>query len=467
MSLDNSRNLDQIVLEMRAAKSSEHSIKVFSHYFMKLARQESFLIPEEQISPVEDLPVLGELAGFEQAGIAAMGQVMLIKLNGGLGTSMGLSSAKSLIKVKDGLSFLDLIARQIIHGRKSYGAQLSLVLMNSFYTESDSIALLYSKYPEVVSGSSLPLSFLQNKVPKLDSATLLPVKWPNNRELEWCPPGHGDIYPSLWERQIIKEALDAGIRYAFISNADNLGAVISPTLLGYMVEQKLPFVMEVAKRTPSDRKGGHLAQLASGQLVLRERAQCPPDQIEAFEDIKKYSYFNTNSLWINLEFLADILDRQEGLLDLPLIRNEKNVDPEDSASPLVYQLETAVGSAISVFEGAGAVEVPRDRFLPVKTTSDLLTLWSDRYQLQAGCYLEKRRECIAADTRVSLDRDYFQSYSQFQERFANGAPSLAECSELTVKGDVFFGKEVRCRGKVVLENSSAQPLLVPDGTLLE
>src|SRR5690606_26731533 len=146
-------------------------------------------------------------------------------------------------------------------------------------------------------------------------------------------------------------------------------------------EKQLPFLMEVADRTRADSKGGHLARRPDGQLILREIAQCPPDELEKFQDIDRYGYFNTNNLWLHLPTLRKILDERKGVLGLPLIRNEKPVDPTNLKSYRVYQLETAMGSAIAVFPGAQAVCVPRTRFLPIKKNNDLLVLWSDAYCL--------------------------------------------------------------------------------------
>ncbi len=192
------------------------------------------------------------------------------------------------------------------------------------------------------------------------------------------------------------DAAGRGYRYAFTSNVDNLGATIEPAILGYFVAQGLPFMMEVADRTEADQKGGHLARrAATGRLLLRETAQCPPSDTEAFQDITRHRYFNTNNLWINLDALADLLARSEDGVALPLIRNSKTVDPRDPDSPPVYQLETAMGAAIELFDGAGAIRVPRSRFAPVKTTDDLLGVRSD-------AYLSDRR--LARDARPATRR---------------------------------------------------------------
>jgi UTP--glucose-1-phosphate uridylyltransferase len=364
---------------------------------------------------------------------------------------MGLSKAKSLLPVKQGQSFLELIAHQV------RGAGCPLVLMNSFSTQADSLAMLdgLGALP-----GELPRDFLQHKVPKLDRETLRPVSWPVEH-LRWCPPGHGDIYNALVTRGVLAELRTAGIRVAFVSNSDNLGATLDPRILGYLLDNELPFLMEVADRTAADRKGGHLA-LQGEQLILRESAQCPPADTARFQDVTRHRYFNTNNLWIDLVALEALLERSEGALALPLIRNAKTVDPRDGGSTPVYQLESAMGSAIALFDGAGALRVPRTRFSPVKTTADLLRVRSD-----ATTLTDDGRVVPATDHTplITLDPRYFKRVSDLDARFPGGAPSLVDCRSLSVRGDWTFGSGVVVRGDVTLETD--RPRRVPDGTVLE
>ena len=142
-------------------------------------------------------------------------------------------------------------------------------------------------------------------------------------------------------------------------------------------------MMEVTDRTEADRKGGHIARKGGG-YVLRETAQTPDEDLDALQDIGRHRYVNTNNLWVDLQALKAVLDERDGVLGLPLIVNKKTVDPGDKSSPEVYQLETAMGAAVGVFEGARPLRVPRTRFSPVKTTEDLLALRSDAYVLRRG-----------------------------------------------------------------------------------
>ena len=99
---------------------------------------------------------------------------------------------------------------------------------------------------------------MQNKVPKIDVKSLAPIDWPPNPSLEWCPPGHGDIYPSLLGSELLDELLNEGKNFLFVSNSDNLGATLDLRLLDFFARSGAPFLMEVTARTAADRKGGHL-----------------------------------------------------------------------------------------------------------------------------------------------------------------------------------------------------------------
>jgi len=258
----------------------------------------------------------------------------------------------------------------------------------------------------------------------------------------------------------------------FISNSDNLGATLDLGILGYMADEQIPFLMEVAERTEADKKGGHIARLRTpgrahddGQLILREVAQCPEDDLPAFQDIGKHRYFNTNNIWVNLVHLKQLLDANNNVLKLPMIRNAKTVDPKDARSPAVYQLETAMGAAIGVFAGAQVLCVGRDRFMPVKTCDDLLRLRSDIYTLDQDYQL--RAGAGSQMTLIQLDSRYYKRIEDFEARFPEGAPSLRACAQLVVQGDVRFGAGVVCTGAVRILNLTDAQRQLPAGSLIK
>jgi len=448
--------LSASVEKMRREGLPDAAIDTFRHYYVQLAEGATGMLPESEIEPVDDVQDLDALPDAD----AALDQAVVIKLNGGLGTSMGMTRAKSLIEAKDGLSFLDVIARQVVELRRRSGARLPLVLMNSFSTQADTLAAL-ERHPEVA--SDLPPDFVQHKEPKLLVDGLTPVEWPDDPAQEWCPPGHGDLYTALLTSGMLDALLDRGYRYAFVSNSDNLGAVLDPRILGWVARERIPFAMEVTDRTEADRKGGHIARRPGGGYLLRETAQTPDEDLGALQDITRHRYVNTNNLWVDLPALGDVMRERDGVLGLPLIVNRKTVDPADGSTPAVYQLETAMGAAIGEFDGARPVRVPRRRFSPVKTTEDLLALRSDAYVLTEDVRVELAPERGGTPPVIDLDDDYYKLLRDFDARFPNGAPSLLACERIAITGDVSFGRDVTVRGAVTLRG----PRHVEDGTLLE
>jgi UTP--glucose-1-phosphate uridylyltransferase len=459
-----SDGLQKSLEKMRAEGVAELAARNFEHYYRLLEEGDQGVLPESELEPVDHVPDAEDLEPGGEAARDALDRTLVLKLNGGLGTSMGMTRAKSLLEAKDGLTFLDVIARQVLHLRERSGARLPLVLMDSFYTRDDSLEAL-ERYPDLK--ADVPLDFLQGKVPKLTADELAPVDWPDDRDLEWAPPGHGDLYTSLTTSGMLDELLDKGYEYAFVSNADNLGATLDERILGWFARERLPFAMEVADRTEADRKGGHLARRRGGGLVLREIAQTPDDDVDAFQDTSRHRFFNTNTLWVNLRALASLLEERGGVLGLPMIVNRKTVDPNDDSSPKVIQLETAMGAAIDVFEGAAALRVPRERFAPVKTTNDLLVVRSDAYVLT-----EDARVVVSPERRLSglplvdLDAEHFKLLRDFDARFPEGPPSLVECERLGVMGDVRFGARVVVRGEVTVKQEGDEQLVVADGAVL-
>ncbi|TWU02475.1 UTP--glucose-1-phosphate uridylyltransferase [Stieleria varia] len=423
--------------------------EIFRRQFERLASGAETYLREADIRPatgVVDAETLPD--ELEQIGNEHLDQSALLKLNGGLGTSMGLEGPKSLLPVRGRTTFLELILQQTgLLG-------VPLVLMNSFSTEIETAA--------AVSDAENVVSFLQHQVPKLDAETLLPAEWPSDLTMEWCPPGHGDIYAALVTTGTMERLIGQGRRYLFVSNADNLGATMNTRLLGHLIQSGASFMMEVADRTMADRKGGHLAMDTNGGWLLRESAQCHPSEEAQFQDITVHRYFNTNNLWIDLVALQQHLDQSGGSLDLPMIANRKTVDPKDTQSPAVYQLETAMGAAIACLPNATAVRVPRSRFAPVKTTGDLLAVRSDAYEIAEDRSVRLIAERKGVPPNVQLDKANYRTIADLDERIRE-IPSLRDCVTLTVQGDVEFAADVSFSGEVAITNQSGGRQVLSSG----
>jgi UDP-N-acetylglucosamine pyrophosphorylase len=445
--------------KMQTAGVSQAAQRAFQHSYQRLLAGDSGMIPESQLQAVQQLPRLDQIDVDVTRPAELLKQAVIIKLNGGLGTSMGLERAKSLLPVKDGLTFLDFIVKQILHLQQTHGIPVRFFLMDSFSTSTDTMEFL-KKYPEL--GSPKSIELMQSQVPKVDAKSLKPAIWPENPQLEWCPPGHGDIYPSLLSSGLLDRWLAEDRKYLFVSNADNLGASLDLRILSYFAASKKPFLMEVAERTPSDSKGGHLAR-RNGRLILRESAQCPKDDQALFQDITRHRFFNTNNLWIRLDSLKKLIQDNDGFVPLPLIKNQKTIDPRDANSTPVFQLETAMGAAIECFEEADGLVVPRSRFAPVKTTNDLLALRSDAYQVTDDWRITLSLAPGQPPPAIDLDPKHYKLVDQLSRLLAGGVPSLKDCQELTIRGPVSLSSGNVFRGKVSVTNSSSQVRPLPAG----
>jgi UTP--glucose-1-phosphate uridylyltransferase len=443
----------------KAEKAGAHPVELAAlrRRLRQLAEPQAGLLPGDALEPLSDVTGLEQLPEPPAGGAREiLDGLVVLKLNGGLGTSMGLSGPKSLLEVKPGMSFLDVIATQVLAVRERYGARLPLLLMNSVVTRGESMAVL-DRYAEL-RDQPLPRDFLQGREPKLRADDQHPVEWPADPELEWCPPGHGDLYPALAASGTLDRLLDAGMRWCFVSNSDNLGATVDARLAAWFAAEQIPFAMEVVRGTPADRKGGHLAR-HQGRVVLRETAQVPEGDT-SFTDVARWRYYNTNNLWINLPALRRLQEADAAAPALPLIVNRKTVDPRDPSSTPVIQLETAMGAAIGSMPGARPVLVPRTRFAPVKTTNDLLVVRSDAYELTGDGRMTPTTDGTVPV--VTLDSEHFRLMPDFEQRFPAGPPSLRRCTRLRVDGDVTFGAKIVVEGDVRLTG----PRHVPDGEVL-
>jgi UTP--glucose-1-phosphate uridylyltransferase len=450
--------LNTFIARMKDRGQPESIIDTFSKYYKKVVSGKKGLIFNRDIIPVNSSEVKGldDLQEYADAGRGAFARTVQIVLNGGLGTSMGLSGPKLLIKARNNQSFLQII----IDRAKHYG--LKPALMNSPNTHEKTLSEV-----EKISGSDPPVMFLQHQFPKILRDGFAPALYPVNPELEWNPPGHGDIYAALEESGTLQKLLDAGIIYAFICNLDNLGSTPDASLLGYFAQNQFPFMMEVAEKTQADVKGGHLARLKKdGRLIIREVAQCPEHELKAFQNIDVYRFFNTNNIWINLKNLKLIMQKR-CTNGLPMILNPKYINPRDDNSPEVYQIETAMGSAISFFEDSTIVKVPRTRFVPVKKCSDLLAIRSDCFVFSKQDQLIPNPKRKIPPVKIELDPKYYGKIDDFDKRFAQSVPSLIQCEALSVTGDVCFEQGIAIKGKVRITNPTNSQRVITKGTVID
>ena len=461
--------LDAALALMRHDGMSDIACAAFSHAYHQWQKGDSGYIRERSIRPLSQsaVPALSQIYEEQdrQIGVAALKKTVFLKLNGGLGTSMGLSKAKSLLPVRlhkgRKLRFLDIILGQVMKARQGGEASLPLVFMNSYRTSGDTLDVIHRNHH--FSQPDIPLEMLQHREPKMSEETGNPISWPKNPDLQWCPLGHGDVYATLQDSGILDKLLDSGMKYLFISNSDNLGARPSATIAGFFEQSGAPFMVEVVRKTPLDIKGGQFVySRRNGRLMLREMSQIAPDDVQRATDITRHPFFNTNNIWVRLEDLRDKLRKYNGVLPLPVIVNHKTVDPTDPTSSKVIQLETAMGAAIGLFDGAICLEVDRPRFLPVKTTNDLYIMRSDRFHMTDQYEMEDGDYHFPT---VTLDTRYYRNIADFDERFPYSVPSIAAANSVTVKGDWTFGSGVSFYGDAVLEDRG-YPSYVPNGSFV-
>lgn len=446
--------------KMQREGYKEYQINEALISYAKYAAGEKGKISLNEIEPAMDIPSTSNL-GKEDIEIGkkmlSTGKVAVIKLSGGLGTSMGLDKAKVLLDVKPGISFLDIIQMQAVHLSKE--SKIPFLFMTSEHTDRDIKAKL-----KINLVNDIDLTFVQGEIPKIVEATGMPLEC-GDISKEMCPPGHGAIYSELYHTGILAKLVSLGIETIFVSNGDNLGATVEPSIIGYFIKSGAPFMMEVTRRTEADKKGGHLCvSKSSGGYMLRESAQCPDDETSQkdFQDVNKYTAFNTNSIYINSAKVLSYMEAHAGHVDLPVMINRKKV-LTSTGEIVVVQLENAMGAALGTFPKATVIEVGRERFFPVKKCCDLLVLKSDIMTLtESGAMV-----VAAGDSGipVSLDDNYYKNVNDFNRRFC-GAISLKDCSKLSIKGDVYFKGAITFKGEVEIVNETGKAVAVAGGAVL-
>jgi len=445
--------MDQIIKDLEYLGMSSTGIKLFSNLVQKYRSGPAKITDWKSVeSPSTDS--LLQYDSLETPGDSKLqnqlSRLVVCKLNGGLGTSMGCKGPKSAIPVCDGQSFLDMIVEHIAHINQDYHTQVPLLLMNSFYTHNDTLEMV-RRY-----GDRLQVqSFCQNRFPRLNTNTGSPIGEEFGQE-RWYPPGHGDFYSCIQEQGILDQFLQQGKDILFVSNADNLGAGIDLKILDLMISKSIPFLMEMTPKTSADVKGGTLYQ-QDGKLKLLEIARVPEEHLDEFCGQEKFKVFNTNNIWINLAQLKAKLEA--GPMDLGVIVNQKKVGDLS-----VVQLETAIGSALDNFASAVGLTVSRDRFRPVKTTSDLFLIQSDLFVRENGIlHLNPERQMEGLPS-IQFG-ETFKHLQDYNSRIPE-IPSLLGLRSLEVRGDVRFAGRSTLQGDIRLI-ANDKPLIIEEDSFLQ
>jgi len=440
-----------------------YDLKGFEKLYMKFM-QGSSTVDWNKIQPLPDQAIINykqlERPQEKDKIKDMLSKLIVVKLNGGLGTSMGCVGPKSLIAVRNDLTFLDLTVQQIEHLNKTYDTDVPLVLMNSFNTDEDTQKVL-RKYK----GCRVKIyTFLQSRYPRIHKESLMPIARDLNDDNDsWYPPGHGDFYESFVKSGLLSNFINNNREYLFISNIDNLGATVDLNILNMLLtpssSPKPQFVMEVTDKTNADIKGGTLIHY-EGKLRLLEIAQVHKEHVDEFKSVKKFKIFNTNNLWINLNAIDQVM--KENKLDIDVIVNHKHL----SYGCDIIQLETAIGAAMQSFENSIGINVPRSRFLPVKKTQDLLLVMSNLYSLDNGILVMNPKRSFPTVPLVKLGDAHFTKVRDFMSRF-DSIPDTIDLDHLTVSGDVTFGKGVSLLGTVIIIANHGERIDIPPGAILD
>eukprot|EP00123_Amoebidium_parasiticum_P012074 comp21094_c0_seq1/m.28473 comp21094_c0_seq1/g.28473 ORF comp21094_c0_seq1/g.28473 comp21094_c0_seq1/m.28473 type:complete len:493 (-) comp21094_c0_seq1:387-1865(-) len=450
--------LKKLVDGAEEVEAAQAELEAFVQLFDRFISKSEEKISWDKIKPPPQgmVRLYNELAEVPESDIRdQLEKLVVVKLNGGLGTTMGCTGPKSVIEVRDDMTFLDLTVRQIEWLNETYGTDVPLILMNSFNTHADTEKIIqkYAASPVTI------LTFNQSRFPRFFKESLLPcpTNWSSPNDM-WYPPGHGDVYGALKRSGVLDGLLAKGKEIMFMSNIDNLGATVDLNILNFFDKNETEFIMEVTNKTQADVKGGTLIDY-EGQCRLLEIAQVPKDHVEEFKSIKKFRIFNTNNLWMKLNAVDRLVRANE--LNMEIIINDKTLDGQK-----IVQLETACGAAIKYFKGACGINVPRSRFLPVKTCSDLFIVKSNLYSIQHGALVMSPERPFPTVPLVKLGDEHFKKVSQFMDRFAK-IPNIVELDHLTVTGDVTLGPGVILRGTVIIVANHGARIDIPAGAILE
>ncbi|KAK8346097.1 hypothetical protein V6Z12_A07G191500, partial [Gossypium hirsutum] len=334
-------------------------------------------------------------------------KVVVLRLNGDLGTAMGSDGPKSLIEVRHNYNFIELVVIQIENLNWKYGCNVPLVLLNPFNTH---VETLKSQYPCIAAEDFTPL----------------PCKGGTSKD-GWYSPGHGEVFQCLRNSGMLDEFISQEKEILFFANIDNLGALLDFRILKNMVENQKEFCMELTPKTSHDQMTGtHISY--EGKVQFIQRAQVPEKHVKEFDSTEKLKLFHTNTMWMNLNVIKRLADAEN-----------PNVCIEVHGTKVV-QFETVADDAIKFFDRAIGINVPRARYLPLRTTADLFLYLCDIYTL-VGYVFKRKSKAKPLDPIIEFG--------------------------LKVTGEVRFGSRVVLKGKVSIAARAGGQLQIPDKKVIE
>mmetsp|Transcript_4044 Transcript_4044/g.8698 ORF Transcript_4044/g.8698 Transcript_4044/m.8698 type:complete len:561 (+) Transcript_4044:649-2331(+) len=392
-----------------------------------------------------------------------LNKLAILRLNGGLGTSMGCQGPKSVIEVRNSLSFLDMAVRQVEFLNTKHGVDVPLILMNSFNTDKETKRLL-SRYDDRHVSIK---TFSQTCFPLLDRSTVTPLasgKFSKQSQSMWYPPGHGDVYTSISRCGLLEELIAMGKEYLFISNIDNLGATVDLNILYHLMLNEYGFCMEVTKRERQDVSGGTLVE-HKGKPLLMENSALPKVLSDTLRRDKRFDKFNTNNLWVNLRELQRLMSVKRSL-DLQVIARDRLAIDSSGEEVSCLMFETAAGAAINLFDNVNVIVVPRSRFLPVKTTSDLFAVQSDLFIIKHGALALSEKRTISPPVPTVKLGPCFRTVEEYSKRLPFGVPDLIDLEHLTVSGDVHFRNHIQLKGTVIIVAEEGSHIDICSGSVI-
>ncbi|CAD6187290.1 unnamed protein product [Caenorhabditis auriculariae] len=445
---DESKLLEQVKDFFAKYETSKKDQKVFTDLYRKFLMENAHIdwnswkhISEDVQKDAKNLPP------FDGSRNDVLKRLAVVKLNGGLGTTMGCDEPKSFIVLRDGLSFLEIAIKQHQKCNEKYNSSVPLYLMNSFYTNRST----QEKLREMGVEDDVQC-FEQSKCPRIFKDSLLPVGDAEWGDDAWCPPGHGNIFEALSNTGTLQKLLDEGRDILFVSNIDNTGATLDLSIAQFMADSSLEYVMECTNKTQNDIKGGTLIEI-SNRLMHLEIPQVPPEHLDDFCSTKVFKIFNTNNIWVNLKAVkANLSD----------IKSEIIVNHKTVRGRQVIQLETSIGGCIRNFEKAYCVHVDRSRFRPVKRVEDLVCMSSNLFEITPDFTF-----CLVAPQVPTIDLGKFYQKVANKDKRMPKVPKFSNASSFVIEGDVAFEGDVTIKGDVSIINKKEKQEIIPAGAVLD